>query len=196
MSWLTQVHLGKDEAAKLRIRDTYAWHQRLWRAFSTSDEPGRPFLFRLDDQHDLFRVLMLSSSAPVAQGWGSWKLKRVAHSFLGHDHYLFQIRANPTVKRVVRDVAGERIKNGRRTAIYDEQGLREWIERKAVQSGFELLECTNDPPIPYYFVRLFKDLLYWSNRVKVQWAQEYWSTLADEGQDESTGQPSGEEHGS
>ncbi len=46
------------------------------------------------------------------------------------------------------------------------------------------------------FVRLFKDLLYWNDRVKVQWAQEYWSTPVDEGQDQSTGHPSGEEHGS
>jgi CRISPR system Cascade subunit CasE len=153
MTWLSQIHVGKDEAARLRLNDTYAWHQRLWQVFSDTGEQERSFLFRIDDRHHRFRVLLLSPGAPSEQGWGTWQSKEVAPSFLQHDCYYFQLRANPTVKRVTRGDNGERKKNGRRTAIYDAGGLRDWIERKAIQSGFELLSFTSDPPIPYFFVK-------------------------------------------
>jgi CRISPR system Cascade subunit CasE len=153
MSWLSQVHIDKAEAARLQLRDAYTWHQRLWQSFTGRDERERSFLFRIDDRHNLFRVLLLSPEAPAEQSWGTWQSKEIAASFLQHDYYLFQVRANPTVKRVTRGDGGERKKNGRRTGIYDADGLRCWIERKATQSGFELLSFASDPPIPYFFVK-------------------------------------------
>jgi CRISPR system Cascade subunit CasE len=153
MSYLTQIHIGKAEAARLRLADPYAWHQRLWLAFPGRDGAPRSFLFRVDDKHATFRVLMLSHIAPIQQGWGAWEVKSIGDSFLAHSRYLFQVRANPTIKRAVFNDRGEFKKNGRRTAIYDAGDLRGWIDRKARQSGFELIECTAGPAIQSYFVK-------------------------------------------
>ena len=153
MSYLSQIHVGKGEAAKLRLHDSYAWHRRLWLAFPGRDGEPRSFLFRVDDKHDAFRALLLSPEAPSPQGWGAWQVAEVGPSFLAHKHYLFQVRANPTVKRVVRDEGGGLKKNGRRTGIYDQEGLLSWLQRKAMQAGFEVLECSPGPPIHGYFVR-------------------------------------------
>ncbi len=153
MSYLSQVRVGKGEAARLRLGDPYAWHQRLWRAFPGKDGKPRNFLFRVDDKHEFFRVLLLSPEPPVVPNWGSWEVKKVADGFLSHDRYLFQVRANPTIKRVVRDTAGERKKNGRRTGIYDFDGLHSWIGRKAQHAGIEILDCSPGPPIHSYFVK-------------------------------------------
>jgi len=153
MSYLSQIQVEKAEAARLRLRDSYAWHQQLWLAFPGRNGESRTFLFRVDDRHDFFRVLLLSPAAPLTPGWGAWAVKSIAHSFLGHDRYLFQVRANPTVKRVVRDNNGGVKKNGRRSGIYDTDGLRTWMQRKAEQSGFELEHYEAGPPIQSYFVK-------------------------------------------
>jgi CRISPR system Cascade subunit CasE len=153
MSYVSQIRVDKAEAARLRLRDSYAWHGKLWQAFPGRDGAPRTFLFRVDDRHDYFRVLLLSPGAPLHQAWGTWEIKAIGESFLAHERYRFQLRANPTVKRVVRGDEGNVKKNGRRTGIYDADGLRAWMERKAKQSGFELLQCGAGPAIPSFFVK-------------------------------------------
>jgi CRISPR system Cascade subunit CasE len=153
MSYLSQVIVHKGEAARLQLQDTYAWHRQLWRAFPGRDGEPRDFLFRVDDRHETSRVLLLSVEPPVVPDWGSWEVKRVTDSFLSQDRYRFQVRANPTVKRVVRDTAGDRKKNGRRTGIYDPEGLRAWIDRKALEAGIEILDCSAGPAISSFFVK-------------------------------------------
>lgn len=153
MSHLTQVRLEKGEAVRLRLYDTYSWHQQLWRAFPERDAQARDFLFRVDDMRGSFRVLLLSPEAPAQPDWGTWEVKAVAQGFLDHQRYLFQVRANPTVKRVVRDDAGERKRNGRRTGIYGPEDLHAWMERKASQSGFEMLEYSAGPATQSFFVK-------------------------------------------
>jgi len=153
MSYLSQIHVGKAEAAVLRLHDSYAWHRRLWLAFPGRDGETRSFLFRVDDKHDAFRILLLSPHPPAPQAWGAWQVAEVRSSFLAHERYLFQVRANPTVKRFVFDEAMALKKNGRRTGIYDQEGLLGWLQRKAAHSGFEVLECCPGPPIHGYFVK-------------------------------------------
>jgi len=153
MNFLSQIHVGKAEAARLRLHDSYAWHRRLWDAFPGRDGQRRPFLFRVDDKHDSFRVLLLSTEPPNAQPWGAWELAEVGATFLAHDRYLFQVRANPTVKRIVRQNGGSFKKNGRRTGIYATDALIDWMRRKGEQSGFEVVQCIASPPIHAYFVK-------------------------------------------
>lgn len=153
MTYLSRIFVGKDEAARQRLRDAYAWHQQMWHAFPGLDGQERSFLFRVDDKREQFRVLLLSQVRPVVPEWGEWRTKEVADNFLSHDRYLFQLRANPTVKRVVRHADGSRKTNGRRTGIYDEPGQRAWMERKAVESGFQVVECVVAPPMSGYFVK-------------------------------------------
>lgn len=94
---------------------------------------------------------MLSEEKPILPDWGKWETKEIKPNFLEYDQYLFNLRANTTVKRVVRNDSGKRKKNGRRTAIYNDKKLKEWLSRKAQQSGFEVELCNADPPISQPF---------------------------------------------
>ncbi len=129
MKYLTRITLGRSQAACLNIADSYAWHRRLWEAFPGRDGESRDFLFRTDDIGRDLRVFLLSETAPVPPVWGHWEPRRIADSFLDHEAYRFQLRANPTMRRG---------SDGRRLAIYAEDRLREWILRKARQGGFDV----------------------------------------------------------
>jgi len=153
MKILSQVWIGKDEAAKKGFSDSYAWHQAIWTAFPGQDGEPRTFLFRVDDKQDSFRLLILSQLEPEPPGWGAWERKQIAPTFLEYEQYRFQVRVNPTIKRVVRTDSGIREKNGRRVGIYKHDALLAWMERKAQNAGFELLECMIGPAITSYFFK-------------------------------------------
>jgi len=125
--YLTQIQIHKQAVAHKQLQDSYAWHCALWEAFPGRPDDDRDFLFRIDDLHPHFRVLLLSPSPPSLQAWGCWKTKAVADSFLQHDQYVFQLKANPTMRRC---------EDRRRLGIYAEDRLTEWIQGKAGQNGF------------------------------------------------------------
>ena len=132
---LTRILIDKPEAAKVKLFDSYAWHRSLWHAFPGKDGEARDFLFRVDDDRNRFRVLLLSDDDPLHQPWGQWEPRRVRPDFLSHDRYRFQVRANPTMKKT--------FDNGKkRIGLYDESLLREWMHRKAEQGGFALSDGT------------------------------------------------------
>jgi len=153
MTYLTQILVGKPEALRSALCDSYAWHQALWQAFPGRNGEMRDFLSRVDDLGDRFRVYLLSDTEPSCQQWGEWSTREVASGFLDRSTYRFELRANPTVKRVVREESGSRKKNGRRTAIYDDVGLRKWLAGKATQCGFEVVAVDVGAPIPQPFRR-------------------------------------------
>ena len=126
---LSRITLGRSQAVTMRMSDSYAWHQALWKAFPRRDDEARDFLFRIDDVGRDFQVMLLSASEPELPVWGHWELKRVAPSFLDYQTYAFQLRANPTMRRS---------KDRRRLAIYQEQRLVDWLQRKAGNHGFEV----------------------------------------------------------
>jgi len=150
MNWLAQVLLSKREAAALRLRDAYAWHQAIWQAFPGRDGEKRDFLFRLDDRGSDFRVLVLSSTPPKPPGSGQWQVKTIPSSFLEHEAYRFQLKANPTMRRCA---------DRRRIAIYAEDRLRSWMARKAETAGCRLQHETLvvGPPIDEKFRRNGKE---------------------------------------
>jgi CRISPR system Cascade subunit CasE len=130
-----------------RLNDSYAWHRAAWEAFPERPNDNRKFLTRIDDRGRFYELMLLSEEKPTLPGWGQWETKQIKPSFLEHDRYAFNLRANTTVKRVVRDESGDRKKNGRRTAIYKPGDLRDWLERKAQQAGFTVEQFAADPPI-------------------------------------------------
>ena len=146
MNYLSQIILHKQEAARHRLRDSYAWHRALWETFSGRNGDHRHFLFRIDDRHPHFRVLLLSIHRPVLPGWGQWECREVSPTFLGNERYRFQIKANPTMRRV---------SDRRRIGIYAEPRLREWVARKANNNGFAIEPgtLTLSAPIDEAFVR-------------------------------------------
>ena len=134
--YLTRIQVGTDEALHAGLTDAYAWHQGLWAAFPGRDGESRDFLNRVDQKGGAIQALLLSPEPPVVRPWGEWENREVAPGFLDHDEYLFSLRANPTVKRVVRDDGGIRRKNGRRTRICSTEALRAWLVHKASENGF------------------------------------------------------------
>lgn len=144
--FLTKIEIDHETAWQAGLRDSYAWHQRVWDAFPGRPQADRDFLTRLDPRDDGFRLLMLSLAEPTRPGWcpePAWHSKPIPKSFLEHDRYQFSLLANPT-----RKVKSERnAKNGKRIPITHredrelpdgktEPGLLTWLQRKGTQHGF------------------------------------------------------------
>ena len=153
MKYLTQILINKRDALQHRLTDSYRWHQALWKAFPAPVGTPRPFLSRVDNYGQNYRVYLLSDRAPMMQPWGEWATREIVPNFLEHTHYRFALRANPTVKRVVRNESGERKKNGQRTAIYGPEQLNEWLQNKARQHGFAILNVEIGAPVTQRFRR-------------------------------------------
>ena len=80
MTYLTQLNLDFATAARLPLRDSYAWHQAVWHAFPGRDDSPRDFLTRLDRRQDGFRLLIVSPIEPARPNWcpsdpESWQTK-------------------------------------------------------------------------------------------------------------------------
>ncbi len=157
MSWLTRIRLSGSQAAAAGLVDSYAWHQAVWKMFPGKDGQDRDFLMRIDRKPFGFEALVLSPDEPRRPEWISdmrWEApKQVLESFLDHERYMFDLRANPTIKRVIRDADGNRKKNGQRTTICDPVELGKWLDRKAETSGFSVEMSEASPPVKNSFVK-------------------------------------------
>jgi CRISPR system Cascade subunit CasE len=151
MNYLTRAIVGEKTAIRKRLNDCYAWHRAVWEAFPDRENDHRQFLTRIDHSGGNYQVLLLSEQKPTPPVWGQWETKQISPHFLEADRYRFSLRANATIKRVVRDDSGNRKKNGRRTAIYSREELSHWLFKKARQSGFDVEEFDADPPIAQPF---------------------------------------------
>ncbi len=129
MTFLSQLYVNKTDSARKRISDSYGWHQFIWKSFPNSDGQSRFFLYRIDDAGTQFRLLLLSKTSPAPGDFGDWQSKTISTSFLTNQFYRFQLKANPTMRRV---------SDRRRLGIYSEDKLRQWLENKAEQSGFRI----------------------------------------------------------
>lgn len=152
--FLTRAIISPRTVAVRGLRDSYAWHQLVWKAFPGRDGDARDFLTRLDDKPEGTQLLIISPREPIPPEWlGSgdlWQTRPIPVGFFSRRNYRFQLRANPTVKRVVRDAQGVRKKNGRREPVSDPAQLRIWIERKGSTCGFRICE---DADVEFQFGR-------------------------------------------
>jgi CRISPR system Cascade subunit CasE len=145
---LTQIRIPYLLAAKIHIRDSYDWHQKLWQAFPDRDGQARDFLTRVDRLDDgCFRALILSPTAPVRPQWcpqAAWQSKEIPTNFLDKPLYRFSLVGNPTRKV-----------NKKRIPIVSREGLAEWLQRKGEQHGFTCdMEAVRTVPRPrQYFNR-------------------------------------------
>jgi CRISPR system Cascade subunit CasE len=144
--FLTKIEIDHETAWHAGLRDSYAWHQRIWDSFPGRPEGARDFLTRLDGIDGGFRLLMVSRIEPNRPGWcpePAWHAKPIPDSFFDHGRFEFSLVANPT-----RKVKSERnAKNGRRVPITHREdfetpdgkiqpGLLTWLRRKGAQHGF------------------------------------------------------------
>jgi CRISPR system Cascade subunit CasE len=147
MSYLTQVTVDFACAARLRLRDSYDWHQAVWKAFPDRDGKQRDFVTRLDSRRDGFRLLIVSPAEPVQPDWcpsdtGGWKTKPIPEAYFTRRRYAFQLCANPTKKVSKLTPDGSLTKNGRRVPLRTREELVAWLSRKAEHGGFTLDEGT------------------------------------------------------
>jgi len=135
---LSRICIDHESAWKAGLRDTYAWHQQVWKAFPARSGQARHFLTRLDDTEAGFRLLILSETAPVRPDWcpePAWSSKPVPDSFYEHEYYQFSLHANPT-RKVRSDANGNPKRNGRRVPLVKRDELLSWLERKGTAAGF------------------------------------------------------------
>ncbi len=139
MSYLTQVTFDVATVARLRIRDAYDWHQRVWECFPGRDGSRRDFLTRLDQRKGAFRLLIVSPIESTKPDWcppGAWRTKPIPDGYFTHCRYAFQLCANPTKKVTKLGADGSPTKNGRRVPLHIREELIGWIGRKGEQGGF------------------------------------------------------------
>ena len=69
MSWLLRIEMAAEDVGRLRILDSYDWHQRLWECFPGLPEEQRSFLTRIDFLEGAVQAWLLSERKPAKPGW-------------------------------------------------------------------------------------------------------------------------------
>ncbi|KAF0093307.1 MAG: CRISPR-associated Cse3 family protein [Puniceicoccaceae bacterium 5H] len=149
MNYLAKIEIDYELAYKQGILNSYAWHQKAWKAFPGRDGEARNFLTRVDEIDGGFRLLLLAPVQPTRPSWcpeNGWACKEVPNAFFQRSSYRFSLVANPTVKKRAR-ANGEPLKNSRRAPITSRKELLAWLERKGSQHGFEV-DCRTLQTLP------------------------------------------------
>lgn len=131
--FLSEAIIDAASALASKLADSYAWHQAIWDAFPGRSNATRDFLFRVDLRGKSYRVLLLSAVKPGATRLFQWRTTVVTAAFLSHAKYRFELKANPTYRRS---------SDHRRLAIFGEEDLKKWIDRKAAAAGFTIIPAT------------------------------------------------------
>jgi CRISPR system Cascade subunit CasE len=167
MSWLASMNLDYEIVARERLTDRYRWHKAAWKAFpgiemetGKNEKDRTPFLSRVNQHNRFVELLILSRLKPIRPEWcsdNSFRLSEIKPDFLSHDHYLFELYANPTrkVKKINPD--GGFTKHGNRLAILDPEKQLEWLLRKALVSGFSLSSRLQPEIVPGDFHSFIKE---------------------------------------
>lgn len=177
MNWLARLEVDAETARTEGILDNYAWHKRLWEGcFPDKPDAGRDFLTRIDQLEGAFRIWILAKRKPERPHWCSpdgFALNEIAASFLTHQYYAFDLRANPIKTLVQRGPNGKTLlrpngkrKHGKRIPLVKHDELRAWLIRKGkvrcrdkdtgldVPGGFRIVEdkpLEISPMIEHYF---------------------------------------------
>jgi CRISPR system Cascade subunit CasE len=145
--YLSKLSLNhRSRQAQSELRDPYELHRTLSKAFAgdhAQDAEGR-CLFRVDEaiEGKSIPVLVQSSTKPdwsyldALPGylWDPPLTKAFAPQFAVGRQLAFRLRANPTVKQ-----------GGKRLGLYKDEECLNWLTRKAVESGFSIVQVTATP---------------------------------------------------
>ena len=140
MNWLTRIEVDAGVARREKVFDSYAWHRKLWECFPNRPDAKRDFMTRIDPLEGAFRLWVLSCHQPVCPEWcqdKDFEPREIAHSFLSHRFYVFDLKANPTKAQIQCDADGRPLmaangkrKRGKRVPLVDPDDLRQWLVRK------------------------------------------------------------------
>jgi len=150
MNWLARIEIDAEAVRREGAIDNYSWHKLLWECFPGRPESNRDFLTRIDQLERAFRLWIMSREKPVCPTWcrsNDFSVKKIADSFLSHDYYAFDLKANPIKAVVQRDEKGQALMGnngkrmrGKRIPLVKQDELKSWLKRKADISGFRVLE--------------------------------------------------------
>lgn len=148
---ISKLTMSQDEPLSLRsIADPYEMHRTIWRAFPDSEnggagrvlfrvEPlvtGRPVVVLVQSRDKPDWEPLLSEGIIVDALTKSVDLKPPAGRLLR-----FRLLANPSKKITLNDQVDDQGQPRKsRVGLFGEDKQRQWLERKAKQSGFELCE--------------------------------------------------------
>ena len=139
--YLTKVTVPlKTALGKLRVKDAYDWHKRVWDLFGDRDGVTRDFLMRIDRKEASFQVLVLSQAEAEKPSWcpaNCFESKAIPDSFFNHTRFRFSLMANPTKKIAALNSDGTKKKNGKRIPVTKREELVKWLKRKADDGGFQ-----------------------------------------------------------
>ena len=142
--FLTKLKVPVREVfGRMKVRDSYDWHQRAWDLFGAEEGKERDFLIRVDRKEDYFQMLVLSNSEPVKPTWvtaNCFETKLIPDSFFANSTFRFSLLANPTKKISSTDKEGNKTKNGKRVPIVKREELVDWLKRKGDSGGFSFDE--------------------------------------------------------
>lgn len=139
--YLTQALVPAEVVARAKFKDSYDWHQAVWKAFPGRDGRKREFLTRVDQKDCFYRLLILSSAKPTRPAWmpegpGTWHTREIPPNYFQHKRYRFQLRANPTKKVTAFGPDGRPKKNSRRVPLVKREDIVAWLKRKGETAGF------------------------------------------------------------
>lgn len=143
MTWLARAVINAQTAFSNGMFDTYSWHQKIWDCFPDLRDGKRDFLTRLDVLEGAFQLWILAPRPPVCPSWctpENFSIKEIASSFLSHQFYCFDLRANPTKCVKNPGLKGKTSSRGRRVVLTSVNDLSNWIIRKATTGGFRIVE--------------------------------------------------------
>jgi CRISPR system Cascade subunit CasE len=125
--------------------DAYRWKQELCKAVEpVGKEKIWPCRFVVKEVRNGEIVLFQSPTKPKILPFGTWETKCIPDEFYSNNQYLFEILANPTVKRVAFDSEGKRKRQGKNEGI-DPVNNEAWIQKKLEDVGCKMKSVTVDP---------------------------------------------------
>ena len=177
MNWLARLEVDAETTRTEGMLDNYAWHKQLWEeCFPNEPDAKRDFLTRIDQLEGAFRIWVLAKRKPERPHWCSpdgFALNEIAASFLTHQYYAFDLRANPVKTVVQRGPNGETLllpngkrKQGKRVPLVKQDELHAWLIHKGkvrcrdkdtgldVPGGFRIVEnkpLEISPMVEHYF---------------------------------------------
>ncbi len=162
MNWITKVAISNQDVFSHGICDTYQWHKKIWDCFPEKPEMQRNFLFRVDPHNEMTQVIIVSPIEPKKPYWCNndcFETKVIPNQYFQFKKYYFELRANPTLKKVqpmVSDKENNQKKKtqGKRIPLIHTEALYEWLNRKAESGGFKIVSTEKlhiGHPTKYHF---------------------------------------------
>lgn len=123
--YLSQIVLSLDDCFQYGIRNDYAIHQLVVSLFPYGKER---YLYYVDRSVSSYlRIIVQSSSEPVAPAIGRFLVKDIKSSFFEHEMYRFRVRVSPVTRH-----------NGKASRILYGDKAEDWFIAKTASAGFSV----------------------------------------------------------